>query len=117
MTFLADQYAGPKGCWVEFFGRPASAHKAIALLALDNNARLSVCASRRLDRPMRFELYNYAIVDPHEAGNSPGSVRELTQWYTTRLEELIRRTPDQYWWLHRRWKDPREPKRQKPQAA
>ncbi len=38
MTFLADQYAGPKGCWVEFFGRPASAHKAIALLALDNNA-------------------------------------------------------------------------------
>ena len=30
MTFLADQYAGPKGCWVEFFGRPASAHKAIA---------------------------------------------------------------------------------------
>ena len=56
MTFLADQYAGPKGCWVEFFGRPASAHKAIALLALDNNARVSVCAARRLDRPMRFEL-------------------------------------------------------------
>ena len=49
MTFLADQYAGPKGCWVEFFGRPASAHKAITLLALDNDARMSVCVSRRLD--------------------------------------------------------------------
>ena len=33
MAFLADQYAGEKGCWVQFFGRPASAHKAIALLA------------------------------------------------------------------------------------
>ena len=105
MTFLADQYAGPKGCWVEFFGRPASAHKAIALLALDNDARMSVCTVRRLGRPMQFELLNHKTIDPHEVGNCLGTVRELTQWYTTRLEELIRHTPDQYWWLHRRWKD------------
>jgi len=110
MTFLADQYAGPKGCWVEFFGRPASAHKAIALLALDNNAKMSVCSALRLDRPMHFELHNYATIDPQEVGSSVGTVRELTQWYTTRLEELIRRAPDQYWWLHRRWKDTREKK-------
>ena len=110
MTFLADQYAGPKGCWVEFFGRPASAHKAIALLALDNNAKMSVCGALRLDRPMHFELNNYAAIDPQKVGNSVGTVRELTQWYTTRLEELIRRAPNQYWWLHRRWKDTREKK-------
>jgi Kdo2-lipid IVA lauroyltransferase/acyltransferase len=116
MTFLADQYAGPKGCWVQFFGRPASAHKAIALLALDNNARMSVSTSQRLDRPMHFELSNYAMIDPQEVANSVGTVRELTQWYTTRLEELIRRAPDQYWWLHRRWKDTREKKPAK-QAA
>lgn len=116
MTFLADQYAGPKGCWVEFFGRPASAHKAIALLALDNNALMSVCASRRLDRPMRFELENSAIIDPRESANAPGAVRDLTQWYTARLEDLIRHTPDQYWWLHRRWKDTREKKREKKAA-
>jgi Kdo2-lipid IVA lauroyltransferase/acyltransferase len=116
MTFLADQYAGSKGCWVEFFGRPASAHKAIALLALDNGALMSVCAVRRLGRPMQFELINYRSIDPHEAGNCLGATRELTQWYTTRLEELIRRTPDQYWWLHRRWKDTREKKREKTAA-
>lgn len=116
MTFLADQYGGPKGCWVEFFGRPASAHKAIALLALDNNARMSVSTVRRLDGPMRFELINYVTTDPHEAGSSVSTVCELTQWYTTRLEELIRRAPDQYWWLHRRWKDTREKKREKKAA-
>lgn len=110
MTFLADQYAGPKGCWVEFFGRPASAHKAIALLALDNNAQVAVSLARRLDRPMQFELHNYAMIDPHQVGNNLGTVRDLTQWYTTRLEELIREAPDQYWWLHRRWKDTREKK-------
>lgn len=113
MTFLADQYAGPKGCWVNFFGRQASAHKAIALLALDNNAWMSASAVRRLGRPMQFELHNYKMIDPIEVGNSVGTIRELTQWYTTRLEELIRRTPDQYWWLHRRWKDTREKKEKK----
>jgi Kdo2-lipid IVA lauroyltransferase/acyltransferase len=116
MTFLADQYAGAKGCWVEFFGRPASAHKAIALLALDNNARMSASAVRRLDRPMQFQLVNHALIDPQQVGNSVGTIRDLTQWYTTRLEELIRAMPDQYWWLHRRWKDTREKKREKEAA-
>jgi Kdo2-lipid IVA lauroyltransferase/acyltransferase len=116
MTFLADQYAGPKGCWVEFFGRPASAHKAIALLALDNNARVSVCASRRLGRPMHFELNNFQATDPHEEGSSLRTVRDFTQWYTSELEKMIRDTPDQYWWLHRRWKDTREKKREKKAA-
>ena len=116
MTFLADQYAGPKGCWVEFFGRQASAHKAIALLALENNARVSVSVSRRLERPMHFELFNYAMIDPQDVGNSVGTIHELTQWYTTRLEELICLTPDQYWWLHRRWKDTREKKPKKKAA-
>ena len=59
---------------------------------------------------MQFELLNYAMIDPQEVGSSVGTIRDLTQWYTTRLEDLIRRTPDQYWWLHRRWKDTREKK-------
>jgi KDO2-lipid IV(A) lauroyltransferase len=117
MSFLADQYAGPKGCWVEFFGRIASAHKAIALLALEHDARVSVSAVRRLDRPMRFELHNFVTIDPRERSASLTTVPELTQWYTARLEELIRRSPDQYWWLHRRWKDTREKKREKRAAA
>ena len=45
MTFLADQCAGPKGCWVDFFGRPASAYKAVALLALEYHAVMAVSAS------------------------------------------------------------------------
>jgi len=107
MTFLADQYAGAKGCWVEFFGRPASAHKAIALLALEHNAVVSVCASLRRDRPMRFELNNHAMLDPRDAADSLHTIPDMTQWYTSQLEELIRGAPDQYWWLHRRWKDTR----------
>ncbi len=116
MMFLADQYAGPKGCWVEFFGRPASAHKAIALLALENDARVSVSSSLRIG-PMRFELNNDVVLDPRAEGAWAGSVQALTQWYTSRLEALIRRAPDQYWWLHRRWKDTRGQKARKARAA
>jgi len=116
MTFLADQYAGAKGCWVEFFGRPASAHKAIALLALDNNARVAVSGVRRMGRPMQFQMVNHAMIDPQNVENSVGTIKELTQWYTSELEELIRIEPGQYWWLHRRWKDTRV-KKNKSKAA
>jgi len=131
LTFLADQYAGAKGCWIEFFGRPASAHKAIALLALEHDAVVAVCASSRRGQPMRFCLNNYAMFDPSgqngatEAEEKPSSytsekltnVREITQWFSSRLEDLIRTAPEQYWWIHRRWKDTREPKKSKRQAA
>jgi lauroyl/myristoyl acyltransferase len=65
---------------------------------------------------MHFEMCNYRMIDPMEKGNDLRTVREITQWYTTRLEELIRTVPGQYWWLHRRWKDTREKKPAK-QAA
>jgi KDO2-lipid IV(A) lauroyltransferase len=117
MALLADQYGGPKGCWVEFFGRPASAHKAIALLALDNDAPVAVCSAQRLGRPLHLELHAAAIADPGRRDGDLQSVRGLTQWYTRRLEEIIRRAPQQYWWLHRRWKDTRQPRRRPKQAA
>jgi len=116
MAFLADQYAGEKGCWVEFFGRPASAHKAIALLALEHDAPVAIAAAPRLGRPMRFEVDVPAWIDPRDTGADVGTIRDLTQWYTSRLEEAIRRAPDQYWWLHRRWKDTRK-RRRKAKAA
>lgn len=106
MTFLADQHAGDKGCWVEFFGRPASAHKAIGLLAMTYHAPMVVGYCRRLDRPLHFEMRVHAVADPQQAPPETASVKALTQWYTSRLEEFIRQWPEQYWWLHRRWRTP-----------
>jgi KDO2-lipid IV(A) lauroyltransferase len=116
MAFLADQYAGEKGCWVEFFGRPASAHKAISLLALEHDAPVAVCYARRLGRPMQFEMVTEAMADPRDARDDVGTVHDLTQWYTSQLERSIRTAPEQYWWVHRRWKDTRK-KRGKQKAA
>jgi KDO2-lipid IV(A) lauroyltransferase len=116
MAFLADQYAGEKGCWVDFFGRPASAHKAIALLALEHDAPVAVCYARRTDGPMHFEMVSAAIADPHDTAGDLGTVRDITQWYTAQLENGIRVSPEQYWWVHRRWKDTRKKRAEKKAA-
>ncbi len=117
MTLLADQYAGRKGCWVEFFERPASAYKAIALLALDNDCSVVVTSARRLDRPLRFELAITGVADARQVREEMGTIRDVTQWYTGHLEDVIREAPEQYWWIHRRWKDTRKRRRSKKKVA
>ncbi len=110
MTFLADQHAGEKGCWVDFFGREASTHKAIALLAMQHDSPVAVGYAVRGDRPLQYSLRCEDIAEPSEYAG----VKELTAWYTNRIEDAIRRAPDQYWWLHRRWKERRK---RRPSAA
>ena len=113
MTFLADQYAGTKGCWVEFFGRPASAHKAIALFALDHEAQVAIGYARRLGKPLQYELNSQSFADPRSSAPNVAGIRELTQWYTAEIERFVRTAPEQYWWLHRRWKDNRPARRRR----
>lgn len=117
MTFLADQYAGSKGCWVEFFGRPASAHKAIGLFALNHDAPLVIGYAERKGRPLHYEMGMQGSADPRSGEDHVTSVPRLTQWYTSHLEQVIRRAPAQYWWLHRRWKDNRPAKKRAKAAA
>ncbi|MBQ3389176.1 MAG: lysophospholipid acyltransferase family protein [Thermoguttaceae bacterium] len=105
LAFLADQSAGEKGCWVDFFSRPASAYKAMALLSLQYSAPILVCdVSRVNNTPMRFRIEPLGYYDPLDPPEGLETVFEITQWFTSLLEQRIRRNPEQYWWLHRRWK-------------
>jgi Kdo2-lipid IVA lauroyltransferase/acyltransferase len=110
LTILADQHGGPKGSWVEFFGHATSCHKALALFVLSARAPMVVTYARRLDRPLRFEIGMTGLADPDSLDlPSPpaylNSVDDLTKWYNEKLEEAIRLAPEQYWWLHRRWRE------------
>jgi Kdo2-lipid IVA lauroyltransferase/acyltransferase len=102
---LGDQDAGQKGLFVDFFGRPASTHKAVAYLALEYRTPMVVLVVRKRD-PQQF-LYDIMIEDvilPEEYDDNPRAVTEMTQRFTSALERLIRAAPEQYFWLHRRWK-------------
>jgi KDO2-lipid IV(A) lauroyltransferase len=109
LTILADQHAGDRGCWVDFFGHLTSCHKALALFVLTGGVPMTVCYARRLDRPLRFEIGITGVADPRHAGRAEqqgihDSIESVTAWYNRCLEQAIRKAPEQYWWLHRRWR-------------
>ncbi|MFM7055840.1 MAG: lysophospholipid acyltransferase family protein [Planctomycetota bacterium] len=119
VSLLCDQDAGRSGVFVDFFGHPASTFKSIALLALQFNALIIVGGAWRLPqaaqrgaRWVRFCLTTEDIIDPQDF-QSANAVELLTQRYTAALEALIRRAPEQYFWVHRRWKTPPGPRRRK----
>jgi KDO2-lipid IV(A) lauroyltransferase len=104
LVSVADQSAGPRGLFVDFFGRPASTHKAIALLAIEHDAPVIVGYAYR-DRPgFHYKVVASDILDPRDYAKRSDAVAALTQDYTFELEEAVRRAPGQYFWLHDRWK-------------
>ena len=110
MVFLVDQAAGKKGCMVDFFDKPASTFKAIAVLALQFNAPIVVCYPLRQQdesgqfQMLRFDMCVTEILDPLDLPPHIQNVKDITQWFTHALESGIRQCPEQYWWVHRRWK-------------
>jgi KDO2-lipid IV(A) lauroyltransferase len=104
LSFLADQDAGSRGLFVEFFGRPASTHKAIALMALEHRCPILVGYARRTGERFHYEVGCPGGIEMGELAGSADDVREITQRFTTLLEGVVRSAPEQYLWLHRRWK-------------
>jgi KDO2-lipid IV(A) lauroyltransferase len=114
LATLADQDAGKRGLYVDFFNRPASTHKAVALLALEYNVIMLVVGVPKLENvligdhwagsPARYRITLAEVIDAAEYQDRADAVKALTQRYTSALESVIRLAPEQYFWLHRRWK-------------
>ncbi len=68
---LADQDAGQRGLFVNFFNRPASTHKAVALLALEHNVPIAVIAAARLDQPLHYLAMVEDVIYPEEYAAPP----------------------------------------------
>ena len=111
LCFIADQDAGKKGVFVDFFGRKASTYKSIGLLAIMNNIPIAVAHSRRIDNRFFFEIEISRLIFPEEWADKEDPLVWVTQEYTKAIEEFVRKDPAQYWWLHRRWKT--QPKKKK----
>lgn len=102
--FIADQNAGSKGMFVDFFGRKASTYKSIGLLAMEYNVPVVVGYSRRLDERFRFVVGVQDIIYPEDWKSQDDPLRYITQRYTKGIEDFVRDDPGQYLWVHRRWK-------------
>jgi len=116
LATLGDQDAGQRGLFVDFFGRPASTHKAVALLALEHRAPILIVGTARVGWPLRYADLIEDVILPEEYDGQPDAVRQITQRFTAALERLVRRYPEQYFWLHRRWKHQPAKRKQKKAA-
>jgi Kdo2-lipid IVA lauroyltransferase/acyltransferase len=104
LCFIADQNAGKKGIFVDFFGRKASTYKSIGLLAIQYNLPIGVGVSRRVDNKFFFEMELARLIMPEEWKDKDDPLLWITQEYTKAFEDSIRKDPTQYWWIHNRWK-------------
>ncbi len=104
LCLLGDQDAGRIGFFVDFFGRPASTLKAIAHLAQRTDAVIAVLGAERTGAMLEYTMHVMDIIEPGEyAGQADGDLK-ITQRFTKAIENLVRKAPGQYFWLHRRWK-------------
>ncbi len=104
LGFIADQDAGRKGVFVDFFGRKASTYKSIGLIAMKYNTPISVIGCRRVGDKFFFEIEVQRLIMPEEWAEEEKPLEWITAEYTRAIEEFVRKDPTQYWWLHRRWK-------------
>jgi KDO2-lipid IV(A) lauroyltransferase len=123
LALMGDQDAGSTGMFVDFFGKPASTFKSIALLALQFRAYLVVGYATRLpddfenNRWVRYKIGSADVIDT-ELYQGSDAVRAVTQRFTSALSRAIAEAPEQYFWVHRRWKSvPRARARRKRAAA
>ncbi|HOX07909.1 MAG TPA: hypothetical protein PK280_16035 [Planctomycetota bacterium] len=109
VAMLLDQNAGKLGCFVPLFGRLASTLSTAAEMALRTGSPI-VCVSSwrdeaagvhrlRLGRILRPKRWTGPRDDHYRA-----EVLRLTAEYTRNIEEAVREHPEQWLWLHRRWK-------------
>lgn len=108
VMMLADQDAGTDDpMWIDFFGRPASAYRGPAVFCVRSGAPMVGGWIHREDdeyliRYQRLDLQ--ALEGLPEDADEETKVRALSEAFLGWLEEMVRRDPTQYLWLHRRWK-------------
>jgi KDO2-lipid IV(A) lauroyltransferase len=109
VAFASDQNAGKAGIFVPFFGHLASTHRGAALFAIKTDTPLFLGTSLRRENGYEVLLER---VDVDRSGDLDQAIYRLTAAFTQRLEAVVRRAPEQYLWLHRRWKTrpPEEPR-------
>jgi KDO2-lipid IV(A) lauroyltransferase len=101
MGFLIDQDTKTAGDYVPFFGRPAFTPTIPAALALRTGAPILFCWHHRRAKRHKITIERIHYV---RTGNMEGDVLALTGILTGRLESIIRAAPEQWVWMHRRWK-------------
>jgi len=100
------------GVFVDYFRLAASTNAGMARIALRTDAPIVPAFIVREGRSARHRVHVLPILEVERTGDAQEDVRRNTQRFTAVFEEMVRRYPEQWLWMHKRWKTrpPGEPK-------
>ncbi len=103
---VADQDAGKDGLFVDFMGKKASTHMGPAVLAYLGKAKLAIgfCIFQGKGRYHFYARTLYRFQGKSDFASTKDAAQVLTQLWVSELEKEVRKYPEQYFWVHRRWK-------------
>ncbi len=101
-TLLDQNVDWYKGVFVNFFGRPACTNNGFAKLALRSKSPVVPMYTTRKGKCFLIEFL--PEVPLIETGDKIKDIEINTQNYTSAVEAMVRKQPDQYFWVHNRWK-------------
>jgi KDO2-lipid IV(A) lauroyltransferase len=99
-----DQNQRRRGVFVPFFGKLASTERSAATLALRKGYPIMTGTCRRVGSGFRFKTYIDEMIYPKATGNPEEDVKRLARQINERLEKHILAAPDQYLWIHDRYR-------------
>jgi KDO2-lipid IV(A) lauroyltransferase len=103
VAMLIDQHMHNEAVWVDFFERPAATTSTLAALALRTGAPVVPVFAVPIGEGRYRMIYEHPVEPP--PSDHPQAIREFTQRCTDVLEMYVRRRPDLWLWMHRRWRD------------
>ncbi len=103
VAMLADQSAPMEGLFVPYFGRPAATHQGPAIFSLRTGAPIVMGLLIRKENGKYELIFEEVRTDDLKEYNDE-NVAELTRRHVALLEKYVRMYPDQWLWMHRRWK-------------
>jgi KDO2-lipid IV(A) lauroyltransferase len=109
VAILLDQNVQARdGIFVDFFGRPAATTTVAAALALKTGCALVPCRTE-LRPDGRYRISYEPAITWSPLGSHDADLAGITQELARRTEAWVRETPEQWLWIHRRWKTRPQP--------
>jgi len=105
IVFIVDQRAGyDDGIRVNFFGEPVCAHKGVAQFAVEFNTYLVPIFPVK-NHDGRYKLIYENNIKLQNTGDNVADTRVNVQLIQDVIEKMVRRYPEQWFWVHNRWRD------------
>ena len=102
---LADVNAHPKeGVFVPFFGIRACTSAGPALLAMRTNAVIIPIACVWDKSANKYRVVQGKVIEPANTGDREADILSTTAAFTSEVEKLVHEYPEQWLWIHKRWK-------------